>query len=197
ISLTVPNNLIKTRWEKHLAGYILQYSLEYYGREISPIFIVVGEVANIDFPVEPPSMNPVEGNNYASGLNPNYTFDTFVVGEDNKMANGAALAVCDSPGKTYNPFLIYGGVGLGKTHLMHAIGNEIKRKNPNARIKYATTETFTNDFINSITHNKTEQFKKMYRDDIDVLLMDDIQFLSKKDKTQEEFFHSFNDLFTV
>lgn len=195
ISLTVPNNLIKTRWEKHLAGYILQYSLEYYGREISPIFIVVGEVANIDFPVEPPSMNPVEGNNYASGLNPNYTFDTFVVGEDNKMANGAALAVCDSPGKTYNPFLIYGGVGLGKTHLMHAIGNEIKRKNPNARIKYATTETFTNDFINSITHNKTEQFKKMYRDDIDVLLMDDIQFLSKKDKTQEEFFHTFNDLF--
>lgn len=197
ITLSVPNNLIKTRWEQNLAGYILQYSLEFYGREISPIFIVVGSVPNIDNMVD---INPLpiqSSQPVPSNLNPNYTFDTFVVGEDNKMANGAALAVCDSPGITYNPFLIYGGVGLGKTHLMHAIGNEIKRKNPNARIKYATTETFTNDFINSIQHNKTEQFKKMYRDDIDVLLMDDIQFLSDKEKTQEEFFHTFNDLFNA
>lgn len=197
ISLAVPNSLIKNRWEKNLASYILQYCLDYYGKEITPIFVVAGEVDPIGPSITDPIIAKSELTQSESNLNPNYTFETFVVGEDNKMANGAALAVCDSPGRTYNPFLIYGGVGLGKTHLMHAIGNEIKRKNPNARIKYATTETFTNDFINSITHNKTEQFKKMYRDDIDVLLMDDIQFLSNKDKTQEEFFHTFNDLFNT
>ena len=110
------------------------------------------------------------------------------------MAGGAALAVCDGPGKTYNPFLIYGGVGLGKTHLMQAVGHEIKRKNPAAKIKYATSESFVNDFITSIQNGSQKQFREMYRN-IDVLLIDDIQFLSKKDATQEEFFHTFNALY--
>ena len=129
-----------------------------------------------------------------SQLNPNYVFETFVIGEGNKMANGAALAVVDSPGKTYNPLLIYGGVGLGKTHLMQAIGNEIKRKQPSARIKYSTSESFMNDFITAIRDGSQAEFRSMYRE-IDVLLIDDIQFLSKKDKTQEEFFHTFNELY--
>lgn len=201
ISIAVPNSLIKLQWERSLAAYILQFSLDYYGREITPNFILDGDVdlgtGNDNNKSVDPTKVTVPNLASKSNLNPNYTFETFVVGADNKMANGAALAVCDAPGRTYNPFLIYGGVGLGKTHLMHAIGNEILRKNPQARIKYATTETFTNDFINAITHNKTEQFKRMYRDDIDVLLMDDIQFLSNKDKTQEEFFHTFNDLFNA
>lgn len=194
ISISVPNDFIKTQWENNLANYIINYSIQYYGREISPIFVVVGEVPSLDISSPTPTTTISTPSNH-SNLNPKYTFDTFVVGEDNKMANGAALAVCDAPGRTYNPFLIYGGVGLGKTHLMHAIGNEIKRRHPDARIKYVTTETFTNDFINSISTQKTEQFKRMYREEIDVLLMDDIQFLSSKDRTQEEFFHTFNELF--
>ena len=110
------------------------------------------------------------------------------------MATGAAYAVVDSPGTTYNPLLIYGGVGLGKTHLMHAIGNEILKQHPRTRIKYATSESFMNDFITSIQNGSQAEFRAMYRE-IDVLLIDDIQFLSNKGKTQEEFFHTFNELY--
>lgn len=201
ITLSVPNNFIKNIWEEKLAFYIIEFGEKNLRRTLMPTFIVDGTVdLGIDEPgkVEPlpPVVTPTSGQ---SNLNPKYTFDRFVVGDDNMMAHGAALAVCDNPGQTYNPFLIYGGVGLGKTHLMQAIGNEIKRKNPNARIKYATTETFMNDFINSISNNTTDKFKKMYREDIDVLLMDDIQFFENRGegKTQEEFFHTFNDLFNA
>ncbi|MFK8243526.1 MULTISPECIES: chromosomal replication initiator protein DnaA [unclassified Facklamia] len=199
ITLSVPNNLLKQQWEKNLSGYIIQFSIEHYGFELTPIFIVVGAVSPDNFLVNT-LQNDIEIHNVTpanSNLNPSYTFDTFVVGEENKMANGAALAVCDNPGKTYNPFLIYGGVGLGKTHLMQAIGNEIKRNNPAARIKYVTTETFMNEYVSSITYNTTEKFKRMYRDDIDVLLIDDIQFFSNKNRIQEEFFHTFNALFNA
>lgn len=126
-------------------------------------------------------------------LNPKYTFETFVVGNNNRFAHAAALAVGNEPAKSYNPLFLYGGVGLGKTHLMHAIGNRILENNPKSNVLYVTSEKFTNQLINSIKDNKTEIFRNKYRN-IDVLLIDDIQFIAGKDRVQEEFFHTFNTL---
>ena len=129
-----------------------------------------------------------------SGLNPKYTFSTFVVGNNNKFAQAAAMGVSENPGSKYNPFFIYGGVGLGKTHLMHAIGNEILKNNINSKVLYVTSETFTNQLINALKDQATEKFRDKYRN-IDILLIDDIQFIANKKSTQEEFFHTFNTLF--
>ena len=127
-------------------------------------------------------------------LNPKYTFDTFVVGNNNRFAHAAAIAVADKPGESYNPLFLYGGVGLGKTHLMHAIGNRILQNNRSAKILYVTSEKFTNQMINAIKDNKNEVFRNKYRT-IDVLLIDDIQFIAGKERVQEEFFHTFNALY--
>jgi chromosomal replication initiator protein len=126
-------------------------------------------------------------------LNTKYSFESFVVGESNRLAHAASMAVSKNPGVTYNPLFIYGGVGLGKTHLMQAIGNEIRRKDKKKNIIYTTCEKFTNEFISLVRKGKAEQFKDNYRN-ADVLLIDDIQFLAGKDGTQEEFFHTFNEL---
>ncbi|HSV31122.1 MAG TPA: chromosomal replication initiator protein DnaA [Atribacteraceae bacterium] len=126
-------------------------------------------------------------------LNLKYSFSTFVVGNSNKFAHAASFAVAESPARSYNPLFIYGGVGLGKTHLMHAIGIHVAGKNPTAKIEYSTSEKFTNELINSIRDDKTEAFRQKYRS-VDVLLIDDIQFLAGKERTQEEFFHTFNSL---
>ncbi len=132
-------------------------------------------------------------NQSSSGLNPNYTFDTYVVGNNNRFAQAAALAVAEAPATSYNPLFLYGGVGLGKTHLMQAIGNEILQSFSDKKVLYVTSEKFTNDFINCIKDNKNEQFRNKYRN-IDALLIDDIQFIAGKKQVQEEFFHTFNTL---
>lgn len=128
-----------------------------------------------------------------NSLNPKYTFEKFVVGSCNQFAHAASQGASESPGKTYNPLFIYGGVGLGKTHLMHAIGHSIKERNRHLRVAYITSEKFMNELINAIRYDKTQTFREKYRS-IDVLLMDDVQFMAGKERTQEEFFHTFNTL---
>jgi len=131
--------------------------------------------------------------NSASQLNPRYQFDAFVIGSGNQFAMAAAQAVAERPSKAYNPLFLYGGVGMGKTHLMHAIGHDVKRRQPHASISYVSGEKFTNEMINSVRYDKMTSFRDKFRN-VDVLLIDDIQFLAGKERTQEEFFHTFNTL---
>ena len=137
---------------------------------------------------QPPK--PASGRN---GLNPNYVFSTFVVGKSNRLPHAASLAVAESPGNTYNPFFIWGKVGLGKTHLMHAIGHHIEATNNNTKILYVSAEKFTNDLITAIRNNTNQEFRARYRE-LDVLMIDDVQFIAGKEQTQEEFFWTFNTL---
>jgi chromosomal replication initiator protein len=151
------------------------------------------EPAATSTPPPPEPVGAAPPTSRALVLNPRYTFETFVVGSSNQFAHAAARAVGESPSRSYNPLFLYGGVGLGKTHLMHAVAHETLRRSPNARVMYLSAERFLNDLINALRFEKMHEFKRRYRE-LDVLLMDDVQFIAGKDSTQEEFFHTFNAL---
>src|SRR6266508_6866765 len=158
------------------------------------VSIVVDNAAAtaLDQPAATTRATPPAGT--AERLNPRYTFDTFVIGSSNQFAQAACQAVAELPSRAYNPLFIYGSVGLGKTHLLHAVGHQIGKLYPQLRALYLSSERFTNDLINAIRYDRTAEFRAKYRT-IDLLLIDDVQFISGKERTQEEFFHTFNDLY--
>jgi len=211
LTLKVPNNIYQLWIETNYMPLVQTAILTILGSPRQVKFNIASESpCNIETPVinekpsrssEPARNRPAAGttgepvqNGSANGMNPRNTFDLFVVGSNNQFAHAAALAVAQSPAKTYNPLFIYGGVGLGKTHLMQAIGQEIGSRGKGSKVLYISSERFTNEFIDAIQNSTLVKFRKRYRQ-ADVLLIDDIQFLSGKERSQEEFFHTFNTLF--
>jgi chromosomal replication initiator protein len=212
--LEVPNELTRDMIQQRMRPYILdamQSNAEFGGPtnyavvvnpDIEAAFVPaqvnddIAPVAPLGAPLNfanPGSSGPATSSTFDTRLNPKYTFDSFVTGGSNRFAHAAAFAVAEAPAKAYNPLFIYGNSGLGKTHLLHAIGHYALNLYPRIKVRYVSSEEFTNDFINAIGTNRTAEFQANYRD-IDVLLIDDIQFLQGKDQTQEAFFHTFNTL---
>ncbi len=196
VVVAVPNAFTKAWLENKYHNYILKALQNVSGNTVRSVVYQV-ELVNSNpagsakAPLNLPTETVVSTNVF--GLNPRYTFASFIVGKNNELARAAALAVVQKPGQVYNPLFIYGGVGLGKTHLMQAVGHEIIKNNPGKRVIYAPCEKFTTEFIQAIGSGKIERFKSTYRS-VDILLIDDIQFLAGKEGTQEEFFHTFNAL---
>jgi chromosomal replication initiator protein len=199
--ISVPNGFAKDWLESRYRPLISQTLARVVGYSVQVEFVVTAAgdaqaqastVAAQAVRVEPTRMGAPEGSGGgATYLNPRYTFSNFIVGSANRLAHAASLSVAERPGHAYNPLFLYGGVGLGKTHLMHAIGNAVVAKFPRKRVVYATSEKFTNEFITSIQQGRIDEFRARYRR-IDLLLIDDIQFIADKERTQEEFFHTFN-----
>jgi len=196
IVLSVQSPFARDWVENRLKGDISEVLAELLGVTIELRFVVSAEAAAAADAEElsPSAVRPTAGEDLRHGyLNSRYTFEEFVVGNSNRFAHAASQAVAEAPARAYNPLFLYGGVGLGKTHLMHAIGHRVLAANPSANIVYVSSEKFTNEFIIAIKNNQTVEFRNKYRH-VDVLLIDDIQFLEGKEQTQEEFFHTFNSL---
>ncbi|MDR3600174.1 MAG: chromosomal replication initiator protein DnaA [Desulfosporosinus sp.] len=195
--ISVPNEFAKDWLESRYAPLIRSSVQSILGHSVSLHFIIpspegpYGEDPNLATPIS--SITPPQDEPIPNSLNTKYTFDTFVIGNSNRFAHAASLAVAESPAKSYNPLFIYGGVGLGKTHLMHAIGHHVLQRSPNTKVLYVSSEKFTNELIDSIRDENALEFRNHYRN-VDILLIDDIQFLAGKERTQEEFFHTFNAL---
>ena len=197
--IAVPNGFAKDWLESRYRSLISQTLARIVGYSVQVEFVVgpsTAEDAGSPAPVAAPAAVRLEpgrvgGEGSAANLNQRYHFANFIVGSANRLAHAASLSVAERPGHAYNPLFLYGGVGLGKTHLMHAIGNQVLAKFPRKKVVYATSEKFTNEFITSIQQGRIDEFRARYRR-IDVLLIDDIQFIADKERTQEEFFHTFN-----
>jgi chromosomal replication initiator protein len=188
-SIVVPNDFTREWIEGHFLGFVKAATRDALGRDVRVALAVDGAVVVAEPPK--PDRAPGEG---GVGPNPKYTFDNFVIGSSNRFAHAAALAVAEAPAQAYNPLFIYGGTGLGKTHLLQAIGQYVGDHSKGLTTRYVTSETFMNDFINSLRDKRIEGFKQRYRT-YDVLLVDDIQFFESKERIQEEFFHTFNSLY--
>lgn len=198
LTVRVPNPLFKDWLTKHYA-VVLDEALREVGRPgVGLVFVATDELPSEEpAPVAPPSPLDTAADDAPSnapGLNPRYTFDSFIVGPSNQFAHAACRAVAEAPSLSYNPLFIYGGVGLGKTHLMHAIGQYVVRHAPSLRLTYISSERFMNEMINAVRYDRILEFRERYRS-VDVLLVDDIQFVAGKEGTQNEFFHTFNALY--